>query len=141
MKNAGWVQPFETLGSMMGKPRYGTYDPTWMLAIFYPLFFGMIVGDIGYGLVMLGTVMWLRMKFKDNDGVQLATSILGPAATSVIIFGFIYGEFFGNLLGPKFANVIHADLELGRPAGVRVSGSGRGTRSSCRSSARSKRCS
>jgi V/A-type H+-transporting ATPase subunit I len=77
-----------------------------MLAIFYPLFFGMIVGDIGYGLVMLGTVIWLRMKFKDNNGVQLATSILGPAATSVIIFGFIYGEFFGNLLGPKFGNVI-----------------------------------
>ena len=91
---------------VMGKPKYGTYDPTWMLAIFYPLFFGMIVGDIGYGLVMLGTVIWLRMKFKDNNGVQLATSILGPAATSVIIFGFIYGEFFGNLLGPKFGNVI-----------------------------------
>ena len=106
LKNAGWAAPYEQLMGMMGKPKYGTYDPTWMLAIFYPLFFGMIVGDIGYGLVMLGTVMWLRMKFKDNNGVQLATSILGPAATSVIIFGFIYGEFFGNLLGPKFANVI-----------------------------------
>jgi len=106
LKNAGWAAPYEQLMGFMGKPKYGTYDPTWMLAIFYPLFFGMIVGDIGYGLVMLGTVMWLRMKFNDNSGVQLATSILGPAATSVIIFGFVYGEFFGNLLGPKFANVI-----------------------------------
>jgi V/A-type H+-transporting ATPase subunit I len=106
LKNAGWAAPYEELMGFMGKPKYGTYDPTWMLAIFYPLFFGMIVGDIGYGLVMLGTVMWLRMKFKDNSGVQLATAILGPAATSVIIFGFVYGEFFGNLLGPKFANVI-----------------------------------
>jgi V/A-type H+-transporting ATPase subunit I len=106
LSNAGWARPYEELMGVMGKPKYGTYDPTWMLAIFYPLFFGMIVGDIGYGLVMLGTVMWLRMKFKDNNGVQLATAILGPAATSVIIFGFIYGEFFGNLLGPKFGNVI-----------------------------------
>ena len=106
MKNVQWVQPFETLLGMMGKPQYGTYDPTWMLALFYPLFFGMIVGDIGYGLIMLGTVIWLRMKFKDNDGVQLATSVLGPAATSVIAFGFVFGEFFGNLLGPKFGNVI-----------------------------------
>jgi V/A-type H+-transporting ATPase subunit I len=106
LQNAGWAAPYEELMGFMGKPKYGTYDPTWMLAIFYPLFFGMIVGDIGYGLVMLATVIWLRMKFKDNNGVQLATSILGPAATSVIIFGFIYGEFFGNLLGPKFANVI-----------------------------------
>lgn len=106
LQNAGWAAPYQELMGFMGKPRYGTYDPTWMLAIFYPLFFGMIVGDIGYGLVMLGTVIWLRMKFKDNNGVQIATAILGPAATSVIIFGFIYGEFFGNLLGPKFANVI-----------------------------------
>ena len=83
LQNAGWVQPFETLmAASWASPRYGTYDPTWMLAIFYPLFFGMIVGDIGYGLVMLGTVIWLRMKFKDNAGVQLATSILGPAATT-----------------------------------------------------------
>ena len=106
LQNAGWAAPYETLMGMMGKPKYGTYDPTWMLAIFYPLFFGMIVGDIGYGLIMLGTVIWLRMKFRENAGVQLATAILGPAATSVIVFGFVYGEFFGNLLGPKFADVI-----------------------------------
>ena len=106
LQNSGWAAPYEQLMGVMGKPKYGTYDPTWMLAIFYPLFFGMIVGDIGYGLVMLGTVIWLRMKYKENNGVQLATSILGPAATSVIIFGFIYGEFFGNLLGPAFGNVI-----------------------------------
>ncbi len=106
LQNSGWARPYEELMGVMGKPKYGTYDPTWMLAIFYPLFFGMIVGDIGYGLIMLGTVIWLRTKFKDNSGVQLATAILGPAATSVIIFGFIYGEFFGNLLGPAFANVI-----------------------------------
>ena len=106
LKNVRWVQPFEELMGMMGKPRYGTYDPTWMLALFYPLFFGMIVGDIGYGLIMLGTVMWLRMKYFDNRNVQMATSVLGPASTSVIIFGVIYGELFGNLLGPQFANVI-----------------------------------
>ena len=40
----------------MGIPTYGTVDPTWMLFVFYPLFFGMIVGDIGYGLIMLGIV-------------------------------------------------------------------------------------
>ena len=123
---------------VMGTPKYGTYDPTWMLAIFYPLFFGMIVGDIGYGLVMLGMVIWLRMKFKDNDGVQMATAILGPAATMLIIFGFIYGEFFGNLLGPNSAT----SSSRSGPGGQsdRVSGPA-GATSSCRSSARSTRCS
>jgi len=105
MKNARWAQPYETMLSFVGTPQYGTYDPTWMLALFYPLFFGMIVGDIGYGSIMLGTVIWLRAKFKENEGIQVATSILGPAATSAIIFGFIYGEFFGNLLS-RYADVI-----------------------------------
>jgi len=106
LRNTRYAAPFQGLLGFMGTPRYGTVDPTWMLAIFYPLFFGMIVGDIGYGLIMLGTVLWLRTKYAGNSGVQMATSILGPAATSVIIFGFIYGEFFGNVLGENFLNVI-----------------------------------
>jgi V/A-type H+-transporting ATPase subunit I len=96
LKNAKVLQPFQSLLMISGQPKYGTIDPTWMIFIFYPLFFGMIVGDVGYGLVMLAIVIWARMKYKDNDGVQLATSILGPAATMTIAFGFVYGEFFGN---------------------------------------------
>ena len=97
LKNPKVIKPFENLLSVYGTPRYGTVDPTWFLFIFYPLFFGMIVGDMGYGVIMLGIVIWLRMKFSENDGIQLATSILGPAATMVVAFGFIYGEMFGDL--------------------------------------------
>lgn len=106
MRNAGWAEPFQSLLGFMGTPKYGTYDPTWMLALFYPLFFGMIVGDIGYGLIMLGTVMWLRNKYRENEGIRIATAVLGPAATSAILFGFIYGEFFGNLLSYQYMNLI-----------------------------------
>jgi V/A-type H+/Na+-transporting ATPase subunit I len=106
MKNTKVMAPFEFLVAQRGIPKYGTMDPTWMLFIFYPLFFGMIVGDIGYGLIMLGLVVWLRLKGRDNEGIQLATSILGPACTMVIVFGFLYGEFFGNFLGKEYLNVI-----------------------------------
>ncbi len=121
LKNAKWVEPYQGLLGFMGMPKYGTYDPTAMLAFFYPLFFGMIVGDIGYGMIMLGTVMWLRMSFKDNEGVQMATAILGPAATMCIFFGFLYGEFFGNLLGTHFMNIIqpiyilNGEVAMGTP--------------------------
>ncbi|MDZ4064938.1 MAG: V-type ATPase 116kDa subunit family protein [Coriobacteriia bacterium] len=98
LKNAKMVEPFQALLSVYGVPRYGTVDPTWLLFIFYPLFFGMIVGDLGYGLIMLGIVVWLRVKFKDNPVIQLSTSILGPAATMVCAFGILYAEFFGDLL-------------------------------------------
>ena len=48
--------------------------------------------------------------------IQIATSILGPAATMVIVFGFIYGEFFGNVFGDA-----HAGLDPGRSASDRCS--------------------
>lgn len=105
-RNPKWAAPFEPLmGYLMGgKPRYGTIDPTIVFALSYPLIFGMIVGDIGYGALMLAIILWMRFRFKDNAGVQLATSILGPAATSATLFGFFYGELFGGTLWE--ANVI-----------------------------------
>ena len=97
MNNPKSVSPFGQLMAVRGVPRYGTVDPTWMLFIFFPLFYGMIVGDAGYGAVMLSVIVWLRIKFKGNELVQIATSILGPAATMVVAFGFAYGELFGDL--------------------------------------------
>ncbi|MDO8964690.1 MAG: V-type ATPase 116kDa subunit family protein [Coriobacteriia bacterium] len=98
LKNSKAMQPFQSLLSVYGMPRYGTMDPTWMLFVFYPVFFGMIVGDIGYGLIMLGIVLWMRFRYKENETIQLATSVLGPASTMVVAFGFLYAEFFGNWL-------------------------------------------
>lgn len=97
LRNTGMVAPFEGLLSISGAPRYGTIDPTILLALFYPFFFGMIVGDVGYGLVMVVLVLWLRAKYKDTPFIQQATAVLGPAATMAVAFGFLYGEFFGNL--------------------------------------------
>jgi V/A-type H+-transporting ATPase subunit I len=113
LDNPAFMKPFEFILNQRGIPRYGTIDPTWTLFVFYPLFFGMIVGDIGYGIVLLSIVLWLRARFKDNNGIQLATSILGPAATMCIAFGFIYGEVFGDLLGKAGLNIIHPFTVLG----------------------------
>ncbi|TDB39443.1 MAG: hypothetical protein D9V44_00245 [Actinobacteria bacterium] len=100
LNNPKWVQPSEwVMGFLMGgKPQYGTIDPSLVWALSFPLIFGMIVGDIGYGAIMLGIILWMRFKFKDNKGVQMATGLMGPAATAAIIFGFFYGEFFGGIL-------------------------------------------
>jgi V/A-type H+-transporting ATPase subunit I len=97
LKNPKWAEPasFAMSYLMGGKPKYGTIDPSIIWAISYPLIFGMIVGDIGYGLVMLAIILWMRLKFRDKPAVQLATGLLGPAATAAILFGFFYGEFFG----------------------------------------------
>ncbi len=113
LDNPDSLKPFQFLLAQRGTPQYGTLDPTWSLFLFFPIFFGMIVGDIGYGLVLLGIVLWLRLKLKDNEGVQTATAILGPAATMCIVFGIVYGEFFGNILGKDMLNLIHPIVVLG----------------------------
>jgi V/A-type H+-transporting ATPase subunit I len=101
LQNRKEVAPFEWMLSLRGGvPAYGTLDPTMILAVFYPFIFGMIVGDIGYGAVMLALVIWLRRKNRDKPGIQMATGLLGPACTMAIAWGFVYGEFFGNLLMP-----------------------------------------
>ncbi len=97
VKNPKRVAPFAKLVGVRGVPKYGTVDPTFMLFIFFPIIYGMIVGDFGYGAVMLAVVLWLRRKFKENEMVQVATSILGPAVTMVIVFGIAYGEGFGDV--------------------------------------------
>ena len=97
VKNPKVIAPFSKLMNVRGVPKYGTVDPTFMLFIFFPIIYGMIVGDAGYGAVMLAVVIWLRRKFKENEMVQVATSILGPATTMVIVFGLAYGEVFGDV--------------------------------------------
>lgn len=115
LHNPKFAAPYEwLLGKLKdGPPQYGTIDPTVILAVTYPLFFGMIVGDIGYGAIMLALILWLRNKYKDVPGVQMATSIVGPAATSAIIFGFIYGEFFGDWLLPWRMDLVRPIVLLG----------------------------
>jgi V/A-type H+-transporting ATPase subunit I len=117
LKNNPMIAPFSALFPTVrgGLPKYGTVDPTWLIALFYPIVFGMIVGDIGYGAVFLGLILWFRMKNKDNPFVQTATAIMGPAATMAIAFGFLYGEFFGNILGKHVLNLVREIHIFGIP--------------------------
>lgn len=96
-ENKAFVKPFEMIMKVFSPPRYGTIDPTPFLAIFFPLFFGMIVGDAGYGLIILLVSLWAKNKYKNVIGIQAVTSIFTIASMSVIFFGFIYGEFLGDL--------------------------------------------
>jgi V/A-type H+-transporting ATPase subunit I len=96
LSNPKFVQPFQKLlGMVGGPPKYGTFDPTMLLAIFYPIMFGLIVGDIAYGIIMLIIVLYLRRKYAGNQGIQIGTSIFLPAAVMAIPFGFMFAEFFG----------------------------------------------
>ncbi len=97
LKNPAYFQPFELLVRLLPLPRYTSVDPTPFIGIFFPLFFGMILGDIGYGAILLLVALALILFVKRRPIVQQAGKILLVASLYSVIFGVLYGECFGEL--------------------------------------------
>ncbi len=90
--NRKQAKPFEFFMNLYALPRYNEIDPTIFLALTFPLFFGMILGDVGYGAVTALLLLYLSKKFP--KAAPLAR-VMMPAALASIFFGFIFGEVFG----------------------------------------------
>jgi V/A-type H+-transporting ATPase subunit I len=101
IRNPAIVKPFEIFMSILPPPRYDSIDPTPFLAIFFPLFFGLILGDSGHGLILLLCALILRIKFSKSAIIQDITKVIFLCAIYSIIFGFLFGEFFG-MFGERF---------------------------------------
>jgi len=92
--NPSFSKPTQVLMDVYARPTYTEVDPTLMVSIVFPLFFGMIVGDVGYGLIFLAMSFGLRKYLKGEAGEQLLT-VLRNASISSIFFGIIFSEFLG----------------------------------------------
>lgn len=98
LKNGLLARTFESVTAMYSFPRYNEVDPTPLLVPFYLLFFGMMVADAGYGVVML-ILTFLALKFLNlekskKDFVRFGLFLSIPT----IFFGVIYGSYFGDIL-------------------------------------------
>jgi len=92
--NPSFSKPTQVLMDVYSRPKYTELDPTLMVSIVFPLFFGLILGDVGYGLILLAMALGLRKIFKEGEGRQLLT-VLRNASISTIIFGLLFSEFLG----------------------------------------------
>lgn len=97
LSNPAYFQPFELLVRLLPLPRYTSLDPTPFIGIFFPLFFGMILGDVGYGLILLLAALGLIFFVRKNLVLRQSGRILLVASIYSIIFGALYGECFGEL--------------------------------------------
>jgi V/A-type H+-transporting ATPase subunit I len=97
LRNPGYLQPFELLVRLLPLPRYTSIDPTPFVAIFFPLFFGMILGDIGYGFILLLVAASAILFAKRRRIIRQAGEILLVSSIYTIVFGVLYGECFGEL--------------------------------------------
>lgn len=96
LENSPVVRPFQVLLRLLAPPRYGTVDPTPFLALFFPLFFGLMLGDIGYGVVLLAAAVWLVRRARGPEWLQQAARVLLASSLVAIACGFAFGELFGD---------------------------------------------
>ena len=98
LKNNKIASLFESVTNMYALPKYDEVDPTFILSIFYWIFFGMMVADFAYGLILcIGSGIALKM-FKFNDSTKKFLKFFFALSFSTMIWGLIYGSAFGDLI-------------------------------------------
>lgn len=91
-------KPFELLTRMYGLPVYGrSLDPTAHLSPFYFIFYGFCLSDFFYGLIMFLLFGFLAKKAKNNPETSNFMMMLSLAGISAMVFGVLFGSFFGDL--------------------------------------------
>ncbi|MDP6704390.1 MAG: V-type ATPase 116kDa subunit family protein, partial [archaeon] len=88
------VDSFEVFIDLYSKPTYKEIDPTNFIFLTFPLFFGFILGDVGYGFITLALFGFLKTKMRSETGRGLMNALI-LASLATIVFGFVFGEFFG----------------------------------------------
>jgi len=97
LRNGPALRPFQLLLALAPLPRYGSIDPTPWLALFYPLFFGLVLGDVVFGLLGAGVALaararrWGGATGRDVAWIALACSL------AALLFGLLFGEALGEL--------------------------------------------
>lgn len=96
LSNPRFLKPFETLIALLPPPRYGSVDPTPYVAVFFPVFYGIILGDAGYGVV-LGACAWvLRARSRARPALRSASEVALVCMGFAVLFGLLFGEIFGD---------------------------------------------
>jgi len=78
-------------------PRYGSIDPTPFVAISFPMFFGLMMGDVGYGLLLGAIAAVLRWRSRADSTLRAVAEMALGCALFAVVFGVLFGEFFGTL--------------------------------------------
>ena len=122
--NPGAVKPFEVLVRAVSQPSYREFDPTVVLFLTFPAFFGFMIGDLGYGIIYSAIGYYLYTNFEDRPAFRSMGGVALAAGIFTAIFGVLYGEIFGlhliaTYLWEGVVGLSHAPIEKGlSPAGI-----------------------
>ncbi|MDD3041666.1 MAG: V-type ATP synthase subunit I [Methanosarcinaceae archaeon] len=92
--NSKVVAPLQEIMDLYSRPKYTEMDPSAVIFITFPLMYGLILGDIGYAMILGGLALFIKKAVK-SDAVKPLMNILIYCQISTAFFGIIYGEFLG----------------------------------------------
>src|SRR5438128_4792413 len=98
LRNAKPLRPFEMLVTLFSTPNYREIDPTFILTFTFPIFFGLMVGDAGYGLIWMIYGLWLVRRWKDRAWdfwKNLLVTLIWGRFWSLLFGAFVFGDEFG----------------------------------------------
>ena len=97
LRNNRFAQNFEWVVGMYSYPKYGTYDPTMIMSIFYFIIFGLMFADVGYGVLLALGGFLIPPIIKMRDGMRRTFNMFGYCGISCAICGVIFGGWFGDM--------------------------------------------
>ena len=98
LKNNKLTRPLNMVTEMYSLPAYGTLDPNPLMAPFFILFYGIMMADMGYGLLMMIASVIISKKYRPKGTSGELFSLLGLCGISTFIIGALTGGFFGDFL-------------------------------------------
>ncbi len=117
LRNRAWIRPFQRLLALVPLPRYGSVDPTPWVAVFFPLFFGIVLGDLAFGVVGIAAALVVRRTGWGGAAGRDVAAVALWCSASAVLFGLLFGEAFGELganvgLRPLLLDRRHAFMPL-----------------------------
>lgn len=110
LENSSFSAPVEGITKMYALPSEKDVDPTPVMSFFYYLFFGMMLSDAGYGLLMLiGTTIALK-KFKLETSMRKTLTMFRNCGISTIIWGALFGSWFGDIVQVVGREFFHKEI-------------------------------
>ena len=97
LRNNPFSSTFEWVIEMYSYPKYGGFDPTLIMSIFYFLIFGLMFADVGYGLLLVLACFGGAKLLNPKEGLKRMMLMFGYCGISCMIMGVLFGGWFGDL--------------------------------------------
>ena len=115
LKNNWFTRPLNMVTDMYSLPAYGTLDPNPLMAPFFILFYGMMMADMGYGLIMMiAAAVVIKKARPDGATMQYMMPLLGLCGVSTFLWGAATGGFFGDLI-PQLVQLMNPGSTFALP--------------------------